>query len=160
MSNLPKEDFEKLTEQLMRHEGTRRDIKGWHIPYRCSAGALTIGYGHNLDANPIPGVGAASRLSEEQALTLLAEDIRRQQDQLGKALPFASSLQPARHAVLINMCFNLGLRKFLGFHNTLADIENGEFSSAARRMLRSRWAAQVGRRAVELSNQMDSGVWQ
>ena len=160
MSRLPREHFEKLVEQLMRHEGTRRDAKGWHIPYRCSAGALTIGYGHNLDANPLPGMSAASLLSEEQARNLLAEDIYKQEKHLCRTLAFTRTLDPVRYAVLVNMCFNLGIGGLLTFRNTLSDISSGEYTAAARRMLRSRWASQVGKRAVELSRQMDSGVWQ
>ena len=34
---------------------------------RCPAGALTIGYGHNLDANPIEGLDALSVISEARA---------------------------------------------------------------------------------------------
>ena len=160
MSKLPEEHLQKLTEQLIRHEGTRRDAEGRHIPYRCSAGALTIGYGHNLDANPIPGMGASSRLTEEEARRLLAADMRKKEEQVRNSLPFAETLVPARYAVLVNMCFNLGITRLLTFNNTLADVAIGEYTAASRRMLRSRWAAQVGRRAVELARQMDSGVWQ
>lgn len=160
MSNLPKEHLEKLTGQLIRHEGTRRDSKGWHIPYRCKAGALTIGYGHNLDANPIGGMSAASRLHEDEAKLLLSEDIRKQERLLLRALPFVRDMEPVRYAVMVNMCFNLGIGKLLTFRNTLSDIENGQFTSAARRMLHSRWASQVGARAVELSRQMETGAWQ
>lgn len=160
MSNLPKEHLERLTEQLMRHEGARRDARGWHIPYRCAAGALTIGYGHNLDANPVPGMGAATRLSEDEARQLLGKDIGKREEQLARSVPFARRLDPVRYAVLVNMCFNLGIGSLLTFRNTLEDVASGEYTAAARRMLRSRWAAQVGRRAVELSRQMDSGTWQ
>ena len=160
MSKLPEEHLQKLTEQLIRHEGTRRDAEGRHTPYCCSAGALTIGYGHNLDANPIPGMGATSRLTEEEARRLLATDMRKTEEEVREALPFAEALTPARYAVLVNMAFNLGTARLLTFKNTSADVAIGEYTAALRRMLRSRWAAQVGRRAVELARQMDSGGWQ
>jgi lysozyme len=160
MSHLSSDDLRKLAAQLMRHEGERRDRQGMHIAYRCPTGALTIGYGHNLDAEPVAGLGAHSRLGEDEALALLERDISQREEALGAALPFVKELAPARYAVLLNMCFNLGLVRLLSFRNTLADVRYGEYSSAARRMLQSRWARQVGRRAEELARQMDTGDWQ
>jgi len=49
-----------------------------------------------------------------------------------------------------------GLKKF---KNTLKYIEAGEFEKAAKNMLLSRWAGQVGNRATELSMQMKSGLF-
>lgn len=156
---LPPADLEKLVAQLMRHEGAMRDKKGRHKAYRCSAGALTIGYGHNLDAHPIPGLGAVSFLNESEARSLLLADLARHERRLREALPFARALEPVRYAVLVNMAFNLGLRGVLAFKNTLADVERGDYTAAARRMLRSAWARQTGGRARELARQMAEGAW-
>ena len=60
--------------QLMRHEGAKRAPDGTHVAYRCPAGALTIGYGHNLDALPLPGLDELSCISEAQAREILRED--------------------------------------------------------------------------------------
>ena len=152
-------DRAKLAAQLMRHEGTKRDRQGMHVAYRCSAGALTVGYGHNLDANPVPGLNEDSVLNEDQACRLLAADIRLQEDLITRALPFAGRLEAVRYAVLINMCFNLGINGLLKFKNTLALVERGDYSGAALGMLQSKWAKQVGRRARELALQMGTGVW-
>jgi lysozyme len=43
------------------------------------------------------------------------------------------------------------------FKNTLAFIGSGDFERAANGMLASRWAKQVGRRAIELSELMRKG---
>jgi len=51
----------------------------------------------------------------------------------------------------LNMCFNLGLKGLLGFNNTLAFIKAGDWERAANGMLASKWAKQVGMRAIELS---------
>jgi len=48
------------------------------------------------------------------------------------------------------MCFNLGIGGLLGFNNTLAFIAAGDWESAANGMLASKWAKQVGMRAIEL----------
>ena len=149
-----------LIDQLKRHEGTKRDLAGFHVAYRCTSGCLTIGYGHNLDANPIPGVTASSRLSEDQAERLLITDINKASSDLAKLRPWTSALDPARRSVLINMLFNLGPQGLLSFSNTLALIKAGDYAGAARNMLASKWASQVGRRATELAKQMETGEWQ
>ncbi len=157
---------QRLLDQLKRHEGAKRDAAGNHRAYRCSAGALTIGYGHNLDANPVPGVGAGSRLTEDQAERLLEADAARCRREMDAALPWAGKLSGPRYAVLLNMAFNMGLgsaasgRGLLGFKNTLEMVRKGNYSGAAKNMLASRWAAQVGNRAGELAKQMETGVWQ
>lgn len=160
MDHLSAEDRHKLIAQIKRHEGTKRDAAGLHIAYRCTAGALTIGYGHNLDANPVPGISAVSRLNDDQAERLLVADLSRFATELDAALPWARALSPARYAVLLDMAFNLGIKGLLGFRNTLSLIECGQYAAAGAGMHNSKWARQVGRRAVALSSQMSSGAWQ
>lgn len=63
-------------------------------------------------------------------------------------------------AVLLNMRFNLGLGGLMRFKNFLRHVQQGSWSKARLHMLESRWASQVGRRAVELAAQMESGLWQ
>ncbi|MDL2272243.1 glycoside hydrolase family protein [Desulfovibrio sp. OttesenSCG-928-I05] len=157
----------KIIAQLIRDEGSKRNRKGMHITYRCTSGKVTIGYGHNIDDNPIPGINSTSELTEEQALRLLETDINTVCGQLRSALPWSASLDTPRFAVLVNMAFNMGLHGLLSFKNTLADVERGEYAGAARRMMQSRWARQVGDgpggtfdRAERLARQMETGEWQ
>ena len=82
---------------LITHEGLR--LK----PYRCAAGKLTIGVGRNLE-----DVG----ITEEEALYLLKNDIRRVINELKDVLPFWNELSKTRQEALIDMCFNLGLSRF------------------------------------------------
>lgn len=153
-------DHQRMIAQLKRHEGTKRDSSGNHIAYRCTAGALTIGYGHNLDANPVPGINANSKLNDDQANRLLITDVLAVQKSLEANIPWAFKLDPARYAVLVNLAFNIGVGGLLGFKNTLAFIHVGDYKNAASNMLKSKWASQVGKRATELVEQMRSGVWQ
>jgi len=135
--------LQKVKEQLLRHEGLK--LK----PYRCPAGKLTIGVGRNLDANGI---------SQKEAFVLLENDILRCESELVSHIPIAySGLNETRKSVLLNMCFNLGISGLLEFKNTLAFIGAGDYERAANNMLASRWAKQVGRRAVELSELMRKG---
>jgi lysozyme len=156
--------YGKLKAQLIRHEGLRKTA------YRCSAGKLTIGFGHNLSAHGIPawltgrdldGAG----ITEEEARRFLDEDIAQCVADLNAKLPaLYNSLNPVRKAVLVNLCFNMGIgnsdKGLLSFKNTLAHMASGEFDKAADGMLASKWAKQVGKRAIELSQQMRKGEWQ
>ncbi|MDD2601100.1 MAG: glycoside hydrolase family protein [Kiritimatiellae bacterium] len=135
--------LERIKEQLVRHEGLR--LK----PYRCTAGKLTIGYGRNLDDCGI---------SQTEAYVLLENDIQNCEKQLLDEIPdIYNQLDEVRKSVLLNMCFNLGINGLLGFKNTLAFVKAGDWERAANNMLVSRWAKQVGRRAIELSELMRKG---
>lgn len=75
-------------------------------------------------------------------------------------IAFAHLLDDARLDVLINMCFNLGIYRLLGFKKMLAALERRDYIQASIEMMDSRWAKQVGGRAVELSVQMQTGMYQ
>lgn len=135
---------DKLTDMLVDHEGMRRK------PYRCTAGKLTIGVGRNLDDRGI---------SPDEAMYMLANDIRDSRRELSAAFHWFDKLDEVRQAVLIDMCVNLGLSRLQGFRNTLALIGVGKYEAAAQEMLDSKWAEQVGRRAQRLSRMMATGRW-
>ena len=146
--------------QLRRDEGAVRDREGRHLAYRCPAGKLTIGYGHNLDAWPIPGMVEGSVMVEQDALVLLEKDVNQVKAQVKQRFPWSVTLDFPRFAVLVNMAFNLGVGGLGAFTKTLQAVENGDYAGAARRMLVSIWAVQVGSRASRLSRQMETGQWQ
>lgn len=128
--------------ELIRDEGCR--LK----PYRCTAGKLTIGVGRNLD-----DVG----ISNAEAGFLLDNDIKRTTDELDAKWPKWRELDDVRQRVVVNMAFNLGVKRFLGFTKTLAAIGSGDYEEAAKQMLDSQWAKQVGERADRLAKMMRTG---
>jgi lysozyme len=134
----------KLSAMLKMHEGLR--LK----PYLCTAGRTTIGYGRNLDDKGI---------SADEAETLLANDIADVTESLARALPWTSQLDPVRYAVLVDMCFNLGLSRLLGFKKMIGHAQAGRYVDAANEMLDSVWARQVGGRATRLAWMMTKGEW-
>lgn len=134
------EDF--LIAQLKRHEGVKSK------PYKDSVGKTTIGVGRNLD-----DVG----VSQDEIDLMLRNDISRAMSAVRQYLQWFDSLDDARQDVLINMCFNMGIGALLEFKNTLTLIKAGQYPEAANEMLQSKWASQVGSRAVELANQMKTG---
>ena len=152
------EESAAFLSQLKRHEGEHRE-GGRHVAYRCPAGALTIGWGHNLDAKPVRGLGPGSSLSDAEAESLLRADLAELAFLLDTRMPWWRGLGSARAAALLDMAFNLGLSGLLGFGRMLAAARAQRFDEAAAEMLDSRWAAQVGRRAHELAAQMRHGCW-
>jgi len=135
--------MDRIKEQLVRHEGLR--LK----PYRCTAGKLTIGIGRNLEDRGI---------SQKEAYAMLERDIQDCEQWLIDEIPeIYNKLDEVRQSVLLNMCFNLGIKGLLEFKNTLAFIDAGDWERAANGMLASKWAKQVGRRAIELSELMRKG---
>lgn len=134
-----------LADQLRRDEGFRAH------PYRDSVGKVTVGYGRNLD-----DVG----LSEAEADFLLSSDIEAATMRLESTFPWTMGLDEVRKSVLLNMTFNMGIAGLAQFRQMLEAVKTGDYAGAAREMLDSKWAQQVGSRAQRLSIQMESGVWQ
>jgi len=138
------DNTDELIKQLKRHEGV--ELK----PYKCTSDKLTIGVGRNLE-----DVG----ISEAEAEYLLMNDLSRFM-KMANEFDWYAGLNDARKAVIISMLFNLGrggFNKFLKFKQALAE---GDYLTASREMLDSRWAKQVKGRATELSKQMETGKWQ
>jgi lysozyme len=134
--------MKSILEQLRLHEGIK------YKPYKDTVGKLTIGVGRNLD-----DVG----LSDEEVDFLLTNDIKRAQDALNKNCPWWEQMSPVRQKVLLDMCFNMGIKGLLSFRNTLAAMQRGDYAAAAMGMRNSLWAKQVGKRAERLATMMETG---
>jgi len=134
----------KLIEQLKIHEGVK--LK----PYKCSAGKLTIGVGKNIEDNGI---------TLEEAEYLLQNDIAEATRQLLHAFPWMKDFNDARISAMINFTFNVGIGTVKKFEKALTAMQEGNFELAADEMMDSRWARQVGNRAVEVTEQIRTGKW-
>lgn len=146
---------ELLLARLPRTEGRR--LK----PYKDTAGKWTVGVGHNINDNGLPARCVVSiietgQLTDELVSNLLSEDIDKVLIDC-KAIPFFKTLDPVRQSVLADMVFNMGIGKVLGFVNTLGCMQRSEWDAAATNMLKSKWAEQVGNRAIELAGILRSG---
>lgn len=125
--------------------------------YADSLGYLTIGVGRLIDQRRGGGI------THDEAMHLLRNDVAKVEAQLDAALPWWIGLSDARRRALINMAFNLGIgsrqppKGLLAFQNTLAAIKARDYEAAARGMLASRWAEQVGARARRLAEMMRVG---
>lgn len=136
----------ELIEQLRRHEGVETHV------YKCSAGFETIGVGRNVSKS---GLG----LSADEIDYLLQNDINRCVRELAYALDWFSSLDGVRQDAMVNLCFNLGLSRLMQFKLALDAMERGEYHRAAAEFLDSRWAKQVGNRAIEVAHMIRMGEY-
>jgi lysozyme len=93
-------------------------------------------------------------------MTLLGNDIANAEARLEQEMPWAAALDPVRHAVLLNMTFNMGIGGLMQFRKFLAALAAGDYKTASSEMLASVWAQQVGPRAQRLALQVESGFWQ
>jgi lysozyme len=123
-------------------EGTHRRM------YRCPAGFLTIGVGHNLEAKPI---------SARAVQVILEDDIADAEADARALFHVFDRLSEARKAVLVNMSFNLGKSRLSRFVKFITAVNTGNFEQAVVEMMDSRWAEQVGDRAKRLANMMTEG---
>jgi len=130
-----------LIEWIKYHEGFRA------FPYKCPAGFLTIGIGRNIEQNGI---------SMEEAEYLLRNDLDRCQKELYRFSWYSEQPRAIREA-LVNMCFNLGLPRLLGFKRMIAALERKDYTQAAIEALDSNWAAQVGQRAKDIALMIREG---
>lgn len=134
-------NIEKIKETLIKHEGLVLDM------YKCSADVWTIGVGHNLEDKGI---------SNRAAMVMLEDDINDAIDDLERNLTFFHSLPAVAKEALVNLSFNLGITRLLQFKKTLGLLREHKFTKAANELLDSRYATQVGYRALEVAEMIRS----
>lgn len=137
-------NWQKTKYLIKKHEGKSLTL------YKCPAGKLTIGYGHNIEDRGI---------SDEVAEKLLEQDAQIAYKQVKNNISCFDTLDEARQYVLIDMCFNMGLSRLMTFKKMLLALEKGLYQIAADEMLDSKWAKQVSRRAEFLAQIMRTGIW-
>jgi len=133
----------KLVHTIKQHEGL--SLK----PYRCSAGKLTIGYGRNIEDNGI---------SKQEAEAMLSQDINETLDAICKRFNWFYALNEDRRIIIVDMVFNMGINRFSGFKKMIAALYEQNYTLASHEMLDSKWAEQVGQRAHELAEAMQTGT--
>lgn len=135
--------FAKLKRSLIIHEGLRTH------PYTDTRGNITIGIGYNLTSRGID----ADWIDNQYA-----KDINYFYTTLSNEYDWFKHLNEDRQIILIDMCF-MGYKRFQGFTKMLAALSDQNFDEAAREMMNSEWAHEVGGRAVSLAYGMKTGVY-
>jgi lysozyme len=133
--------LEDIKKMLIRHEGLSCNL------YKCTANPPrnTIGVGRNLDDNGI---------SEDEAMYMLDNDIKRVIANLDKMWPVWRQLPLKAQMVSIDATFQMGILGWMNFRHTRALMEMGCFLEASEEILRSRYATQTPNRAAYNSRQL------
>lgn len=111
-------------------------------PYKDTVGKLTIGYGRNLD-----DVG----ITKEEAEYLLANDVQSHINDVVARWPWIVDRPIKVRLAFFNMAFNLGVNRLAGFKQMIDAIYRDDYKAAANHALDSKWAQQVGRRALRIA---------
>jgi len=142
-----KTNMETLTDLIKRHEGFRETV------YKCPAGKLTVGYGHNLEDNP---------MSEQVAEMLLDEDIDEAIENLKQVIPVNKLKYEnvVRFNALVTMMYIFGLEGFKGFRKMVAALKRDpiDWSLVAAEAMDSRWYRRYPVRASEIVRMLQFGV--
>lgn len=133
---------DRIVALLIRHEGESL------VPYTDSVGKITIGVGRNLSDRGI---------SQKTSRQMLEEDLDETIMTLARYAWFGM-LNQVRQRALIDMHFNLGASRFKSFTQMIAALDREDYPGAAKAMLHSKWASQVGTRAVTLARMIETGV--
>ena len=136
----------QLVEMIKRHEGVKSKV------YLCSAGYETIGVGRNISES---GLG----LSDDEIDYLLQNDIQRVKEELEETYFWLGALNEARQDAMIDICFNLGLTRLRGFVKALEAMSREQFDVAADEFMDSKWAQQVGTRAIRVTEMIRGGEY-
>jgi lysozyme len=70
-----------------------------------------------------------------------------------------ASLDDVRRDCMVDISFNLGQTRLRGFKKALTAMAEGEWKEASEQFLDSRWAQQVGNRAIELAEMIRTGEY-
>jgi|TARA_R110000824_G_scaffold116455_4_gene267896 lysozyme len=143
-----------LEDLLIAHEGVRLkpydDATGKQLRKGVKIkGKITIGVGRNLSDRGI---------SQDELSYLLATDIEIAKKDAA-TFDYFEDLNDPRQAVIVSMCFNIGLPRWRRFKRTHAAILKQDFETAAVELLASRWSVQVGDRSLHLAEMLRSGKW-
>jgi len=154
-----------LTNFVKRHEGFRL------VPYQCTAGKWTWGYGRNIEDMPLNGEEALlilraanidSHSEREQALKHAAEKC------LENNIEYATSacqmifddfnrFTVNRQIALVSVMFNIGYRKFLEFKRMIAAIRRNAWDRAAIELKDSKRHKQIPMRSDEEADMLRVG---
>ena len=137
---MPKE-LKNILEDIKKHEGFRSKV------YKCTEGYDTIGYGFAIKDLEI---------DESVADLILMKKLHTLLERILIAFPWFKDVDDIAKGVIINMCYQLGIRGFSKFKKTIYLLETEQYEDASIEMLDSLWAKQTPNRAKELSETLRS----
>ena len=134
-------ELQEIVAEIKRHEGFRPTV------YKCTEGYDTIGYGFAIKDLDI---------DEDVADLILMKKLHTLLQRISVAFPWFQDIDDIAKSVVVNMCYQLGLRGFSKFKKTIYLLETNQYQEASIEMLDSLWAKQTRNRAKELSETLRS----
>ncbi len=110
-----------------------------NLPYRDTVGKLSIGVGFNLDDEG---------LKNAEIDYILERRIAQIQLELPNLISTWEALDEGQRLALVDMTYNLGWTRLSKFKKMLKHLDDGKYDLAASELLNSKYARQVGQRAV------------
>lgn len=110
-------------------------------PYMIN-GILHIGYGFNLDEMGI---------LPEEADFIITNRIKIAEEELLRNTKYYPMLSENRRAILLNLCFNMGISRLLDFRKFFEAIENKDWARCAKELMDSKAAQQNHARMERLA---------
>uniref|UniRef100_UPI003AF77275 glycoside hydrolase family protein n=1 Tax=Campylobacter fetus TaxID=196 RepID=UPI003AF77275 len=137
-----------LKDNIKLNEGFRDRV------YKDSLGKDTVGYGFLVsaledDALEFNG-GFIEPMSEEIADKILSLKLERLEGDVNFLLPWLETKPKNIQDAIIEMAYQLGTRKMMGFVNTLEYIKNGNYELAKANLKNSLWYKQTPKRVENL----------
>ena len=142
-------NIEALREQLKVDEGVKYEIYKDHLGYP------TFGIGHLITENdPEHGEPNGTEISEDRVNEVFETDVATFVSEAKILFPDLDDLPEVAQQVIVNMAFNMGRPRLSKFKNFIAGVNDRDWVRAAEEMMDSRWAVQVGIRAIRLRNKI------
>jgi len=142
-------NIEALREQLKIDEGVKYEIYKDHLGYP------TFGIGHLITENdPEHGKPDGTKISEDRVNEIFETDVAKFVSEAKILFPDLDDLPDVAQQVIVNMAFNMGRPRLSKFKNFITGVNDRDWTRAAEEMMDSRWATQVGDRAIRLRNQI------
>ena len=142
-------DINKLREQLKIDEGVKYEIYDDHLGYK------TFGIGHLVKTTDEEyGSPVGTPVSEERVNSVFDKDVETYISETEKVFGNLQEMTGELQQVLVNMCFNMGAPRLSQFKKFIKAIHDEDWQTASVEMLDSRWAKQVGDRAIRLSDRI------
>ena len=148
--------LEYITPKTAEFEGFSSKV------YKCPAGYDTIGYGRNIEANPLSDneksqLNDKGEVSKEVALEWLKKDLEKCFNQAA-TLDWFNDLEVARAGAVVDMIYNLGFKGFSGFKKFAKAMKEKDYIKAVMELEDSKWFKQVGIRARDISKIIQLGI--
>lgn len=132
------------------------------VPYRCPSGFLTIGFGWNVESNPLPP-DIDAYLKEHGSITaamaegLLDLAIECSLNDCRHLYPKFDTFSENRRNALTDMAYNMGLTTLSKFRISNRFVNDEMWQEAADNFALSKWAKQVKGRSREVLDLLRNG---